>query len=59
MNYIAEKVFTRINIFGNVTLEIIESFISDVPYDNRMTQNLAFEIDKADYNCRGIYFSSN
>ncbi|EGO6968538.1 hypothetical protein MM742_004150 [Salmonella enterica] len=59
MTYIIEKDFTRVDIYDNVTFEMMKDFISEVPDGHRMIQTLATDIDEADYDWREIYFSSN
>ena len=54
--YIEENDFTRIDISDNVSIEIMKSFISEVPDGHRMLQTLATNIEQDKYDWRDFYF---
>lgn len=58
VTYIEEKDFTRIDISDNVSIEMMKSFISEVPDGHRMLQTLATNIEQDEYDWRDFYFSS-
>ncbi|EFF0326473.1 hypothetical protein RSM67_001682 [Enterobacter roggenkampii] len=58
ITYIADDDYTRIDISDNVTIEMMQCFISEVPDGHRMLQTLASDIEESDYNWRNKYFAS-
>ncbi|MBD3699162.1 hypothetical protein IE982_23235 [Enterobacter hormaechei] len=58
IKYITDEDYTRIDISDNVTIEMMQCFISELPDGHRMLQTLATDIDQSDYNWRNKYFAS-